>query len=530
STSRSRRRNRGKGSGGRRASRHKLTEQSRLTHEPGTQAVGGFGELRSISASRSVEDRWNRSKVDSAGHFRLPGSQSALKSQIEHPAGKTHKSAVVTAPSTAQRRLDACHRSAGRARKEFAYVPIGQCCTFGEAPHLTGKAPQAESPPCLILPPLRGMRSSLLHLRPQRAAQYRLARPRRPGHPRPPPAAAMPIATVADTTMVPGRRLVIGYTVPPSLVPSLRSPSPSRRPPPVRNPGCPSAGTTRVATHSPGRGRQFGRTRGRSRAFSGHEGLLLLTPVLVAPSLTPVTGQRQQFLVESAFPQQVTAQVPDHARLAVDERLHRALTEVEPPYLLDEVGTVDAIRPPDVRRRLRRQRLLFGRVLDEQSHRGGRVRGKGLQGRGDGGQSRFVPAQRVVIDVCTGCVRAAGPPEQHLVTRLCLRGPRTTEPLVTVHEDVQGELPRLGVVVPHGVGTHTRPLVTRQGRLHGIEIERFRIADARHGEQHFDVAVGETVVLERSQPLTPAHDPDHVRGEPFGAHHLSTEHGLTVPT
>ncbi|ACU96399.1 hypothetical protein MINT15_27390 [Saccharomonospora viridis] len=56
STSRSRRRNRGKGSGGRRASRHKLTEQSRLTHEPGTQAVGGFGELRSISDSRSVED------------------------------------------------------------------------------------------------------------------------------------------------------------------------------------------------------------------------------------------------------------------------------------------------------------------------------------------------------------------------------------------------------------------------------------------------------------------------------------------
>src|SRR5690606_41871077 len=102
----------------------------------------------------------------------------------------------------------------------------------------------------------------------------------------------------------------------------------------------------------------------------------------------------------------------------------------------------------------------------------------------------------------------AGPPEQHLVTRPCLRGPWTTEPLVTVHEDVQGELPRLGVVVPHGVGTHTRPLVTRQGRLHGIEIERFRIADARHGEQHFDVAVGETVVLERSQPLTPAHDPD----------------------
>src|SRR5690606_40607394 len=58
----------------------------------------------------------------------------------------------------------------------------------------------------------------------------------------------------------------------------------------------------------------------------------------------------------------------------------------------------------------------------------------------------------------------AGPPEQHLVTRPCLRGPWTTEPLVTVHEDVQGELPRLGVVVPHGVGTHTRPLVTRQGR------------------------------------------------------------------
>src|SRR5690606_39334132 len=127
---------------------------------------------------------------------------------------KTHKSAVVTAPSTAQRRLDACHRSAGSARKEFEYVPIGQCCTFGEAPHLTGKAPQAESPPCLILPPLRGMRSSLLHLRPQRAAQYRLARPRPPGHPRPPPAAALPIPTAAPTAMEPARRLVSGFTVP----------------------------------------------------------------------------------------------------------------------------------------------------------------------------------------------------------------------------------------------------------------------------------------------------------------------------
>src|SRR5690606_36724881 len=51
---------------------------------------------------------------------------------------------------------------------------------------------------------------------------------------------------------------------------------------PLLNPACPSAVTTRVATDSPGRGRQSGRSLGRSWALSCHEGLPLLTPVLVA--------------------------------------------------------------------------------------------------------------------------------------------------------------------------------------------------------------------------------------------------------
>jgi hypothetical protein len=114
-------------------------------------------------------------------------------------------------------------------------------------------------------------------------------------------------------------------------------------------------------------------------------------------------------------------------------------------------------------------------------------------------------------------VRTARPHELQQVARLDRRRPRTCDALVAVDDDVERELPALGVPRAHRVGADAGPLLARVARPHVLHVERRRVAGARRRQLQLDVVVGELADGEAVELVPADDDAHHVRGHALDA-------------
>ncbi|GAA2906882.1 hypothetical protein GCM10011428_21230 [Streptomyces violaceus] len=125
------------------------------------------------------------------------------------------------------------------------------------------------------------------------------------------------------------------------------------------------------------------------------------------------------------------------------------------------------------------------------------------------------------VGVGVGRVRPAGAHEPHGLARLDAHRPGAGQALVTVDDEVQGQLAVLGVPLAHRVRPGHRPLFAGDLLANALHVEGFRVGHALGREQQLHIVVGARARREVGEALAAEHHTLHVRSQPLGADDLS---------